>query len=172
MSDRASTLLGGRRERIERILGRSLGPPMTGPTGPLPAGNRGYLLEEAQDLYWNELEWENITDEEALEEGPLTELAFPGFLAFIRGLLLQEVMPDSQAPANPRPQVVEDILDFLSERVVELEDGLANAVETDPDRLRTELDMTSHLIDLVLYLFHKLGLEDIERIDAERHASA
>ena len=171
MTDRASTLLGGRRERIERILGRSLGPPMTGPTSPLPAPNRGYLLEEAQDLYWNELEWENITDEEALEEGPLTELAFPGFLAFIRGLLLQEVMPDSLAPASPRPQVVEDVLGFLGERVVELEDGLANAPGTDATRIRTELEMTSHLIDLVLYLFHKLGTEDIELIDAERHAS-
>ncbi|MDH3225430.1 MAG: hypothetical protein OEO23_17045, partial [Gemmatimonadota bacterium] len=152
--------------------GRSLGPPMTGPTGPLSEDNRGYLLEEARDLYWNELEWENITDEEALEGGPLTELAFPGFLAFVRGLLLQEVMPDSQAPASPRPQVVEDILEFLASRLLELEDSLAGAPNGDPDQLHGELQMTSRLIDLVLYLFHKLGSEDIERVEGERHASA
>ena len=52
----------------------------------------GFLREEAEDLYWNELEWEHITDEEALEEGPLTTLTFPGFLAYVRGLLLREVM--------------------------------------------------------------------------------
>ncbi len=123
MTDRASTLLGGRRERLERVLRRPLGPPMTGPSGPLSDENREYLKGEALDLYWNELEWEHITDEEALEEGPLTTLTFPGFLAFVRGLLLQEVMPDSLSPANPRPQVVEDLLAFLADRVIELEDG-------------------------------------------------
>ena len=81
---------------------------------------REYLKGEALDLYWNELEWEHLTDEEALEEGPLTPLTFPGVLAFVRGLLLHEVMPDSLAPANPRPQVVEDILDFLAGLFVEV----------------------------------------------------
>ena len=126
MTDRASTLIGGRRERMERLLKRTLGAPMIGPSGPLTAETRDYLQGEAVDLYWNELEWEHITDEEALEEGPLTPLTFPGFLAFVRGLLLHEVMPDSLSPANPRPQVVVDILGFLAERVVELEETLGD----------------------------------------------
>ncbi len=170
MTDRAGTLLGGRRERLERILSRTLEPPMTGPSGPLTPEARAHLRDEAENLYWNELEWEHITDEEALDEGPITQLAFPGFLALIRGLLLNEVMPDSRAPASPRPQVVEDVLAFLSRRVIELEDGLADTGDSETDKLRSELGMTSQLIDLVLYVFHELGLEDVERIEAERPA--
>jgi hypothetical protein len=172
MTDRAGTLLRGRRERLERLLDRKLGPPLIGPTGPLSSPNRAYLLDEAKDLYWNELEWEHITDEEALEEGPLTELIFPGFLAFVRGLLLREVMPDSKAPASPRPQVVEDLMAFLAERAVQLEEGLSDPDADAVQRLRTERDATSHLLDLVLYVFHQLSPEDIERVEAERHASA
>ena len=147
--------------------------PQTGPRPPLPDRIRGFLLEEAEDLYWNELAWENITDEEALDSGgSLTELAFPGFLAFIRGLLLKEVMPDALAPASPRPEVVVDILDFLAGRVVELEECLAAPDADNPDGLRSELDMTSRLIDLVLYRYHELNLDDVERLEADRKASA
>jgi len=166
MTDRASTLLEARRERLERILGRPLTPPQDGTDEPLTPEARVYLTNEAESLYWNDLEWEHITDEEALEEGPITQLTFPGFLAFVRGLLLQEVMPDSQAPATPRPQVVEDVLSFLSGRVVELEDGLAQPGDEEAEKLRAELEMTSHLVDLVLYVFHDVAQEDIERIEA------
>ena len=168
MTDRVSTLLGGRRERIERALGRTLDKPHMGPRTPLAPKTRGFLREEAEDLYWNELEWEHITEEEALEEGALTELAFPGFLAFIRGLLLTEVMPDAKAPAAPRPEVVEDILSFLAGRVVELEDGLTESEGEAEERLRAELGMTSRLVDLVLYLFHQLTPADIDRVEDDR----
>lgn len=166
MTDRASTLLEARRERLERILGRPLTEPAPATNDPLTPEARRYLIGEAESLYWNDLEWEHITDEEALEEGRLTQLTFPGFLAFIRGLLLHEVMPDSKAPATPRPQVVEDVLRFLTGRVVELEEGLANPVDGDGDKLRTELDVTSHLVDLVLYAYHGVSEEDVERIEA------
>ena len=171
MTDRVGTLLGGRRERLERLLGRELSAPKTGPRGPLSPRVRGFLREEAEDLYWNELEWENITDEEALEDGPLVELAFPGFLAFVRGLLLKEVMPDALAPASPRPEVVEDILGFLASRVVELEDGLASPDAEDGDKMRTELDLTSRLIDLVFYRYHELAAEDVERVESNRQSA-
>jgi hypothetical protein len=167
MTDRASSLLEARRERLERILGRRLVPPAES-REPLSAEARSYLMGEGESLYWNDLEWEHITDEEALEEGPITQMTFPGFLAFVRGLLLYEVMPDSQAPANPRPQVVEGLLRFLAGRVVELEQALAAPGDAETDRLRTGLDVTSHLIDLVLYLIHDVGPEDIERIEAAR----
>jgi len=170
MTDRVSTLLGGRRESMERALGRTLGHPKTGPRASLPEKTRNFLREEAEDLYWNELEWEHITEEEALEEGALTELAFPGLLAFVRGLLLTEVMPDAKAPAAPRPEVVEDILGFLAGRVVELEDGLAAEDGEARDRMRLELSMTSRLVDLVLYLFHRLEPSDIEVFEGSRRA--
>ena len=171
MNDRASTLLSGRRERIERVLGRKLGGPDARSTAPLPGKNRAYLLDEAKDLYWNELEWESITDEEALDEGPLTELIFPGFLAYVRGLLLSEVMPDAKAPASPRPQVVEDILAFLAARVVELGERIESPDDESEARLRFELDTSSQLLDIVLYVFHELSREEIERLEADRHAS-
>ena len=166
MNDRASTLLEARRERLERRLGRPLAEPAPGGGEPLSAEGRRYLIGEAESLYWNDLEWEHITDEEAGEHGRITQLTFPGFLAFIRGLLLHEVMPDSKAPASPRPQVVEEILRFLAGRVVELEEGLAAPPAEEADRLRTELDVTNHLVDLVLYELHALSEADVERIEA------
>jgi hypothetical protein len=165
MTERAKTLLTGRRERIERILGRALEPPQAGAAVPVSEETLEYLLSEAQDLYWNELEWEKLTDEEALDEGPVAELTFPGLLAYVRGLLLAEVMPDSLSPANPRPKAVVALLQFLADRVVELEDGLAQAGGPDEQRLRAELDMTSSVIDRVLYAYHGLQPEDIEQIE-------
>jgi len=171
MTDRATTLLGGRRERLERLLGRTLAPPPPDASEPITDEGRKYLMGEAEDLYWNEIEWEHITDEEAMEEGPIPEMTFPGLLAFVRGLLLSEVMPDSLSPAEPRPQVVVDLLGFLAKRVVELEEALAEP-STEAVRLQAELTMTSGLIDRVLYAFHGLGGEDIERVEAEAGASA
>ena len=48
---------------------------------------------------------------------------------------------------------------------MELEDGLASPAATEPERLRSELDMTSDVIDRVLYLY--LGLEqgDVEQLE-------
>ena len=166
MTDRASTLLEARRERLERRLGRRLPAPSPATSEPLTAEARRYLIGEAESLYWNDLEWEHITDEEAGEHGRITQMTFPGFLAFVRGLLLHEVMPDSQAPPSPRPQVVEEILRFLAGRVVELEEALASPGEGEADKLRTELDVTSHLVDLVLYLLHRLSKKDVERVES------
>jgi hypothetical protein len=173
MTDRANTLLEARRERLERLLDRRLAAPVAEAGGrPLTEEARRYLLGEAENLYWNDLEWEHITDEEALEEGPIPQLTFPGFLAFVRGLLLHEVMPDSMAPASPRPGVVKDILSFLARRVVELEDGMAGSVGEEAERARSELAMTSELIDLVLYELHGVRREDLERIESGGQASA
>lgn len=165
MSERATTLLSGRRERIERILERALKPPTVGADQPIPDETRSYLLSEVQDLYWNEIAWEQITDEESLDVGPLAELTFPGLLAYVRGLLLTEVMPDSLSPANPRPQVVADALDFLAERIVELQDELAGPDDGEQERLQAELDMTNRLIDRVIYLYHGLDEADVERVE-------
>lgn len=166
MTGRAKTILTGRRERMERILDRKLAPPTAGADTPISDETREHLLSEAQDLYWNELEWEHITDEEALEGGPLVELTFPGLLAYVRGLLLDEVMPDALSPANPRPQVVADLLRFLANRVVQLEESLDGDDASEPEKLQRELEMTSDLIDRVLYLYHDLSAQEVEFVES------
>ena len=168
MNDRAATLIDGRRERIARTLGRPLQNPPADES-PLTEEARAHLVEEAQDLYWNELEWEHLTEEEAADDAePLFEMMFPGLLAFVRGLLLTETMPDALAPAEPRPLVVRDLLAFLADRVMELESRLAGNEGEDDARLRAELRMTDRLVDLVLYRYHGLHQEQIEQLEAAR----
>ena len=147
-------------------MGRELSIPAGDPT-PLSEGDRSHLLDYARDLYWNELEWENLTGEEALDGGPVVNLAFPGFLAFVRGLLLAETMPDSLAPASPRPQVVEDVLEFLGGQSLELREKItAGGDPEDVDRHRAALTMTGGLLDLVMFELYGLSAEEVEAADA------
>ena len=154
--ERGRELVARRRARLARLIQRPLTPPPA--SGDLTDERRTFLLEEAEELYWNELSWEQVTEEEGLAESGLVELTFPGVLAFVEGLLLREVMPDSQAPARPRPEVVEDILAFLAARVVEL--GRA-----DDEESRIEREVTTRLMDLVLYRQHDIDVEEFEAIE-------
>lgn len=165
MNDRVATLIEGRRSRLARALGRDLAQPEVHDS-PLAAESREHLLSEARDLYWNELEWENLTEEEATEAGdePLTELMFPGLLAFVRGLLLTETNPDALAPAQPRPQVVEDLLRFLGGRLLELDEQLAGG-KAESERLAAERLATDRLIDLVLHRYHGLDASDVDALE-------
>lgn len=162
MNDRATTLLKGRREKIERALGRPLTLPEPARGADLSEAEREHLREAATDLYLNELAWENITDEERVEDEPLAELAFPGFLAFIQGLLLDQVMPDSLAPANPRPEIAEDVVRFLAERVVALQDEMGGDGEGDAEQQARDLALTDRLLDLVLFRLHGVDPADAE----------
>ena len=81
MTDRASTLLSGRRERLERLLERELKPPVADSSSPIPAPVREFLCEEAEYLYWHELALANITAEAALESVPLPPLTLPRFFS-------------------------------------------------------------------------------------------
>lgn len=166
MADRETTLLAGRVRRIEQILGAPLRPPRTPSSPPLLRAEREYLREAGEDLYWNDLEWEKLTGEERLDEGFLTEMAFPGFLAFVRGLLLSEAMPDSPVPPRPSPEVVEDLLGFLAARVVELGELAADADGEERDHTEAELKMTSRLLDVVVCVLHELGPDDMGRVEA------
>lgn len=165
MTDRETTLLEGRVKRIQQILGHPLPPTLPPSNPPLKEKERAHLREAAEDLYWNELEWEKLTEEERLDEEFLTELAFPGFLAFVRGLVLSVTMPDSLAPPRPSPEVVRDILAFLASRVVELEEESASSQGEEQEHREAELKMTSRLVDLVLYILHDLGPEDIGELE-------
>lgn len=172
MNERIRTLLHGRIERLRRATGRDLNRP-AGDPAPLSTEDREHMLSDAQDLYWNELEWENITEEEALDDGAIVDLAFPGFLAYVRGLLLAEAMPDSLAPASPRPQVVDDLLGFLGGRVVSLKEEITAATDADERaQLRTALTMTSRLVDLVLFELYRLSPEEIASVDAPAPSEA
>ncbi len=162
MSDRATTLLAGRREKIERALGRPLAVPEPASGADLSESEREHLRDAATDLYLNELAWENITDEEQVEGEPLAELAFPGLLAFIQGLLLEQVMPDSLAPANPRPEIVEDVVRFLAERVVALQDEMGGPGEGEAEQQARDLALTDRLLDLVLFRLHGVDPADAE----------
>jgi len=165
MSDRTATLIDGRRERMSRLLGRALPQPVADDS-PLTPASREHLLGDAVDLYWNEMEWEHLTEEESVDHGePLIELMFPGLLAFVRGLLLTQVNPDALAPAEPRPAVVEDFLGFLARRIVALDEEIAGGPAEDEERLRGELRATNRLVDLVLYQFHGLGPEEIHLLE-------
>ncbi|HUG38218.1 MAG TPA: hypothetical protein VML54_14770, partial [Candidatus Limnocylindrales bacterium] len=86
---------------------------------PLARDHIDHLVHDAEELYWNELAWEELTDEERVAGGHLTELVFPGFLAFVDGLLLETRLPGVLEAPRPHPEVVEEILVFLAERYTE-----------------------------------------------------
>jgi hypothetical protein len=166
MTDRESTLLAGRVKRIEQILGRPLPPPLDPPQPPLKDQEMDHLRGAAEELYWNELEWEKLTGEERLDEEFLTEMAFPGFLAFVRGLLLTVTMPDALAPPRPSPEVVQALLGFLATRVVDLEEQASSAEDEDREHREAELKMTNRLIDLVFYQLHGLDPDDVGKVES------
>lgn len=164
----AERILAERRKRLAERLGRPLELPDRGATSPPSEATRRHLLEEARDLYWNELEWENLMDEEEVDAGPghagekVTELAFPGFLAFTRGLLLTEAPEDALAQHEPRPEVVEEILLFLAARTVELDEPEDGETDGDRERRRAEQEMTRTLMDLVLVQLYDLPMMELD----------
>ena len=162
MNDRVTTLIGGRRERLGHVLGRYLTPSLAVAA---PEHVRQHLLEEAQDLYWNELEWEHITRDAGDDA---TERAFAGLLSFVRGLLLRE-SPLGSADPDPRPEVVEELLRFLAARLLELDEMISvGEVDGEPEKVRRELDMTDRLLDLVLYHWLELSPQEAARAEAVR----
>jgi hypothetical protein len=165
-AERAQAYLRQRRKRLSRLIQRPLSPPAS--SGDLDAAHRRFLREEAEELYLNELSWEQLTEEEGLADSGLVEFTFPGFLAFTEGLLLREVMPDSLAPARPRPEVVEDILEFLALRCVELSDAAGGSGdEADAESAAMEREVIARLMDLVLYRQHGIDVEEVERLEEE-----
>lgn len=151
-----------RKARIRDALDRGVAP-ASADAEPLPEDRIAHLCREAEDLYWNELSWEQLTDEEQVSGGHLTEMVFPGFLAFVEALLIERVPEDSLAPARPHPDVVQAILTFLSERYVVLTADLEAGA--DSERVVWARAMTARLIDLVLYRLYELSPAEQEEID-------
>lgn len=159
----AQALIEQRRERIRSALGDLPGRGRVDPC--LAAADRCiYFRREAEELYWNELAWEQMTEEESIEGGHLTEMVFPGLLALVDGLLPER--PGAGRGDGPRryPDAVEEILTFLGERASLLTAELRAGV--DSQQVLWARAMTLQLIDLVLYRLYGLATEDQERIDA------
>lgn len=162
MPDASHAYVDARRSRIANALKRDLQPVGSGSES-LAADRLASFRSEAEALYWNELTWEQLTDEEAIGGGHMTELVFAGFLAFVDGLLVDRVPSDALAPARPHPDAVEEILRFLAERygvtTAQLEGG------ADSQKLVWARAMTSQLIDLVLFRLYRVGSSEQELID-------
>ena len=126
-----------------------------------PAARR-HLFEEACELYWNELSWEQLTDEELYAEGEMTEMVFPGLLTLVDALLPRA---DNGEPDRDREyrDVAHDFLLWIAGRLVELR---TTAPEDDADRqrLRRETRITDDLLDLVAYRLYCLTENEIERL--------
>ena len=151
-----------RRARIQGTLRRTLHP-VAPDAERLPAERLEFFRREAEDLYWNELSWEELTDEELVAGGHLTEMVFPGLLAFVEGLLVERTPADALAPARPHPDAVEEILTWLGERYAELTTELESGA--DSQRVVWARAMTSRLVDLVLYRLYRLSPAEQELLE-------
>ncbi|HEV2146476.1 MAG TPA: hypothetical protein VGR37_03580 [Longimicrobiaceae bacterium] len=161
----AQAFVETRRARIADAVARPLSPAASD-TDPLSPERLAFFRKEAEDLYWNELAWEELTDEELVVGGHLTEMVFPGFLAFVEALLVDRAPVDSLALARPHPDAVEEILTFLGERCAETSAQLEAGV--DSQRVVWARLMTCHLVDLVLYRLHGLTPAERERLEDAR----
>lgn len=157
--------VGLRRARISSAIGRPLRA-VAPDAEPLPPERLAFLRREAEDLYWNELSWEELTDEERVVGGHLTEMVFPGFLAFVEGLLVERAPAGSAAVARPHPDAVEEILSFLAERYADLTAEMEAGA--DSQRVVWARAMTAHLVDLVLYRLYRLSPAEQEMLEGGR----
>lgn len=156
-------LIESRRSRIFREIERPLETTSSGAI-PLAREHIDHLVREAEELYWNELAWEEITDEERVAGGHLTELVFPGFLAFVDGLLLDSRPAGSFDTPQPHPEVVEEVLIFLARCHADASARIDGGA--DSEKLVWARAMTSQLIDLVLYRLYRLSPEERERLES------
>jgi hypothetical protein len=157
----ARTLVEERVRSLRRLVQRELDPDdvVLRPTAPAA---RRHLFEEACELYWNELNWEQLTDEELCAEGELTEMVFPGLLALVSAWLPRSENGEPDRDREHR-DVTHDFLLWLASRLVELrvqkpEDG------ADRSRIQREVQITDELIDLISYRLYCISDRDIEKL--------
>jgi hypothetical protein len=157
----ARTLVEERVRALRRRVNRDLDPDdlVLRPTAPAA---RRHLFEEACELYWNELNWEQLTQEELVGEGELTEMVFPGLLALVDAWLPRA---DNGEPDRDREHrdVAHDFLLWLAGRLVELR---VQRPEDDTDRAsrQREIQVTDELIDLVTYRLYCISEGEIENL--------
>jgi hypothetical protein len=157
----ARTLVEERVRSLRRLLDRQLDPDDI-VVRPTAAASRRHLFEEACDLYWNELNWEQLTDEERIADGELTEMVFPGLLALVDALLPRSENGEPDRDREHR-DVAHDFLLWLAGRLVELRSTRPEDDE-DRERIRTEIQVTDDLVDLVSCRLFCLTDEETGRI--------
>lgn len=145
------------RQRVDREL--DPGDVVLRPTAP---DSRKHLFEEACELYWNEMNWEQLTDEELTDGGELTEMVFPGLLTLVDALLPRAANGEPDRGREHR-DVAHDFLLWLAARLVELR---SRRDEDDEERVQTrrEAQVTDELVDLVTYRLYSITDEEIARL--------
>lgn len=158
----ARTLVHERVRALRRLLDRDLDPGdvVLRPTAP---DSRKHLFEEACELYWNELNWEQITDEEQTDGGELTEMVFPGLLTLVDALLPRAANGEPDRSREHR-DVAHDFLLWLAARLVELRSRREEGPE-DRQQTRREAQITDELVDLVTYRLYSITDEEISRLE-------
>lgn len=148
---------------IAELLGREL--PPHPPEDSTPEAQHRHLFEEAQQLYENELAWEEETGEESTESGSVVALVFPGTLALVDALLTSHTTSELGEGGSHR-DVVAYFLEWLADRLLKLRSGQIRASATDRAK---EVDLTDRLIDLVLHRYCELSDDEMDRLDAYRN---
>lgn len=155
------TLVHERVRALGRQVGRELDPGdvVLRPTAP---DSRKHLFEEACELYWNEMNWEQITEEELTDGGELTEMVFPGLLTLVDALLPRGANGEPDRAREHR-DVAHDFLRWLAGRLVELR----TTRQEDPEerrQARREAAITDELIDLVIYRLYSITDAEVEEL--------
>lgn len=130
--------------------------------GATPPESRSYLFEEACELYLNELNWEELTEEERVSDGELTEMVFPGLLAFVDALVPGPGGVGEDA-SRDHPDVVRDFLLWLAARLRDLR-GYEGDDAHERERARREAAITDDLLDLVAGRLYGLDPRELERV--------
>lgn len=157
----ARTLVEERLRGLRRSVERELAPVdvVLRPTKP---SSRTHLFEEACDLYWNELGWEEETGEESVGEGQLTEMVFPGLLAFVDALLPRNPNHEPDRDREHR-DVAHDFLLWLAARLVDLRSARPEAA-LERRRLRRQESLSDELLDLIACRLYGLSSDEVEKI--------
>lgn len=157
----ARTLVEERIRALRNLVGRELSPGDV-VLRPTPPDARTHLFEEACELYWNEMSWEQITEEELTDSGELTEMVFPALLTLVDALLPRNANGEPDRSREHR-DVAHDFLCWIAARLVELR---ARREESPEDRAQTrrETTITDELIDLVTFRLYLITEEEITRM--------
>ncbi len=162
-STRTKEVIEERLRIVSAQLGREM--PPHPPIDRTPAEHHQHLLEEAQELYRNELAWEEESGEESTGSGAVVELVFPGTLALIDALVTSHDLSEKGEGARHR-DVVASFLDWLAALLFELRTGEAGGAVIERAK---HIDITDSLIDLVIYRYCDLSPDEIERLEAARN---
>ena len=155
----AKTLVQERIRGIRQAVGRRLGPGdiVLRPASPAV---RQHLFEEACELYWNELSWEQITDEELVGDEELTEMVFPGLLALVDAFLPRAANGEPDRDREHR-DVAHDFLEWLAARLVDLRESSPDS-DDERENVRRQKAVTDDLIDLIAFRVCSLTNDEIE----------